>query len=260
MAHTIYENFYLASIVEDAYDSHLDLARFVTVDNSLVGTAGMKKVVNRYTATSGTEKLAMGKGNTKAIDVSMTSVEYPIALAQNKFTYYDEQEMTDPMLVPVGMNKAGADLFNTQNADIFAEFNKATLTHEATALDFEAFAMASAKMNIENLEGVEKFGFVCPLDEAEIRANLKDTLQYVTEFARQGYMGTVAGINLYTKRDAVQGTVIIGTKDAVTLYNKKGTEIEQKRDADVRQNDVFSRKYYVVALTDETKAVKITKA
>ncbi len=259
MAHTIYENFYLANSVEDAYNSHLDLARFVTVDNTLVGTAGMKKVINRYKATSGTEKLAMGVGNSKSIEVSFTPVEYEIALAQNRFSYYDEQEMTDPMLVPVGMEKAGADLFNTQNADIFAEFNKTSQSVSVTALDFDAFADASAVLGLENLEGVEKFAFVCPLDVAEIRKNMKETMQYVQAWATQGYIGTVAGVHVYTKKDAVEGTVIMGTKQAVTLFNKKGVEIEVERDADVRKNDIFSRKYYVCALTDETKAVKIVK-
>ena len=259
MAHNIYTNFYLSNEVEDAYNSHLDLVRFVTVDNGLVGTAGMKRVINRYTATSGTEKLAMGVGNSKAIEVSMTPVEYSIALAQNKFAYYDEQEMADPMLVPVGMNKAGADLFNTVNADIYGEFAKTSQSVTATAFDFDAFADASAELNLENLEGVEKFAFVCPLDVAEIRKNLKDTLQYVQAFATQGYVGTVAGVNIYTKKDATEGTIILGTKEAVTLFNKKGIEVEQERDADIRSNEIFSRKYYIVALTDETKAVKIVK-
>ena len=94
MAHTIYENFVLANEIEDQYNSLLDLTTFCTVDNSLVGTAGMTKVVNVYSATDGTEKLAMGAGNTKDIEVSYTDKEYKILLAQNRFKYFDEQEMT----------------------------------------------------------------------------------------------------------------------------------------------------------------------
>lgn len=68
----------------------------------------------------------------------------------------------------------------------------------------------------------------------------------------------VAGVNLYTKKDAVSGTIIVATRQAVTLFNKKGVEIEQERDGDIRQNTIYSRKYYLAALTDATKAVKIT--
>ena len=64
MANVIYDNFVLANEIEDQYNSHLDLMRFCTIDNSLVGEAGMVKKINVYHATSGAEKLAMGKGNT----------------------------------------------------------------------------------------------------------------------------------------------------------------------------------------------------
>lgn len=52
MAHKIYDNFYLSNEVEDQFNSHLDLQQFCTVDNSLVGTAGMKRKINVYKATS----------------------------------------------------------------------------------------------------------------------------------------------------------------------------------------------------------------
>ena len=58
MANQVYENFYLSNEVEDQFTSHLDLAEFCTVDKGLEGTAGMKRVINVYSATNGTEKLA----------------------------------------------------------------------------------------------------------------------------------------------------------------------------------------------------------
>ena len=257
MANQVYENFFLSNEVEDQFNSHLDLQQFCTIDNSLEGTAGMKRVINTYRATNGTEKLVMGAGNTKSIEVSLTDAEYEIALAQNRFKYYDEQAMKDPMLVPVGMKHAGTDLFNTMNADIFTEFNKTGVEVPASSLDFGAFADAVAALDIENIEGVNIFAFICPKDVAKLRKALKEDLKYVESFARTGYVGTVAGVNVYTKKDATEGEVIVATKEAVTIFNKKGVEIEQERDANTRDNSIFSRKYYIVALTNESKAVKI---
>jgi hypothetical protein len=263
MAHVIYDNFYLSNEVEDQYNSHLDLQPFCTVDNSLEGVPGMKRRINVYSATDGTQKLAMGEGNTKSIEVSYENKEYEILLAQNRFEYYDEQAMIDPMLVPVGTRHMGTDLFNTVNAEIYAEFNKATLTTAPTSFDFAAFVDAQAVLNLENLESVSIFGFVSPADMASLRKALKDDLKYVEAFSKSGYVGTVAGINLYTKKDAVPGTVIIGTKEAVTLFNKKGVEVEQpprdSEDANIRKNTILSRKYYLAALTDATKVVKMVK-
>ena len=257
MANTFYENFFLSNTVEDQFNSHLDLVPFCTVDSTLEGTAGMKRIIHTYRATNGTEKLTVGQGNSKSIEVSYTPVEYEIALAQNNFKWFDEHAMTDPMLVPVGMKHIGTDMFNTVQADIYGEFAKTGLEVTATAPDFDAFVDASAALNLENVENVSIFAFVCPKDKAKIRKTLKDQLQYVESYARQGYIGTVAGISLYDKADATEGEIIVATKDAVTIFNKKGVEMEQERDPNTRQNAAYSRKYYVVALTDESKAVKI---
>ena len=257
MAHKIYQNSYLSNEVEDQYNSHLDLLTFCNVDNSLVGTPGMIRKINVYTATNGTEKLGMGEGNSKSIEVSYAEKEYEILMAQNRFDYFDEQAMIDPMLVPVGTRHMGTDMYNHVNADIFAEFQKATLTVNASVFDFAAFVDAMAKLNVENEP--DTFAFVCPEDMAKIRKALKDDLKYVTEFSKNGYVGTIGcGTNLYLKKDATPGEIIMATRDAVTLFNKKGTEIEQERDANIRKNSVWSRKYYLAALTDATKVVKIT--
>jgi hypothetical protein len=265
MAHKIYDNFFLSNEVEDQFNSHLDLQQFCTVDNSLVGTAGMIRKINVYKATNGTEKLGMGEGNTKSIEVSYTPEEYKILMAQNKFEYFDEQEMTDPMLVPVGTRHMGTDLFNTVNGDIYGEFKKATMVVLADKFNFAAFVDAVASLNIESTDNQpekvapQTFAFINGADTAELRKNLAEDLKYVEAYARSGYVGTVAGVNIYTKKDATKGTVVVATRQAVTIFNKKGVEIEQERDADHRKNDIYSRKYYLAALTDATKAVKIFK-
>lgn len=266
MPNTPYSNFFLSNEVEDQFNSHLDLSRFCTVDNSLTGTAGMVRKINVYSATNGTEKVSQGNGNTLTITAGYTQKSYTIALAQNRFVYYDEEAMTDPMVVTVGMKHCGTDMFNTVNGDIYTEFNKATMVLPTANLDFAAFADAVAMLNLENIEGVEIFAFVCPDDMASLRKTLKDDLKYVESFSRTGYIGTVAGVNLYTKKDATAGTVIVGMKKAVTIFNKKGVEVEQSTgstrsadDANIRKNTIFTRKYYFVALTDERYAVKIGK-
>lgn len=257
MPNVVYDNFFLSNEIEDQYNSHLDLQQFCTVDNNLTGTAGMTRKIHIYKATDGTEKLKMGEGNTKTITAGYTEKEYKILLAQNRFAYFDEEAMTDPMVVTTGTRHAGTDLFNTQNADIYAAFNDATLTLVTTALGFDAFVDAAAMLNLENLEGVTIFGFVNPGDMAKLRKALKDDLKYVEAFAKQGYVGTVGGINIYTKKDALTGKVVLATKEAVTLFNKKGTEVEQEREGNIRKNTVYSRKYYIAAMTDETKAVMV---
>lgn len=150
-------------------------------------------------------------------------------------------------------------MFNTANGDVFAEYNKATLTTTPANFDFDAFVDASALLNLENIEDVSIFALLNPADMGDLRKSLGSDLKYVEAFAKQGYIGTVAGINVYGKKDAVAGTVIVATKEAVTMFNKKGTEVEQEREGNIRKNTIYSRKYYIAAMTNATKAVKMVK-
>ena len=155
------------------------------------------------------------------------------------------------------------DMFNTIQADIFAEFNEATHAiytgGDNKPIGFDSFVDAVALLNLEDIEGVEIFAFVNPTEMANLRKTLKDDLKYVEAFVRSGYVGTVAGVNIYTKKNAETGTIILATKEAVTLFNKKGVEVEQKREPNTRLNEIYSRKYYLAALTDDTKVVKIIR-
>lgn len=260
--HQAYPNHVLENSIEDQFNSHLDLMRFCTLDNSLVGVAGDKKKIRVYRATDATEKLAMGEGNTKNIEVQYAEKEYEILMAQNRFPYYDEELMRDPMVVDTGVRHMTTDMFNHTQADIFAEFNKATKTIPLVGTDyFAAFVDGVATLPGENQdERDDVFGFVHPNDKAAVRKALKDDLKYIEAYARTGsYIGTVAGVHLYTKKDAEEGTICCGTKKAVTYFNKKGVAVEQERDPNVRLNKIYSRKYYLVALTDENECFKIVK-
>ena len=53
-------------------------------------------------------------------------------------------------------------------------------------------------------------------------------------------------------------TAYLATKEAVTLFMKKQSEHEYKRQQEERINTEIGRKVCLVALTDATKAVKIT--
>lgn len=264
MTNTPYSNFYLSNEVEDQFNSHLDLMQFCKPDRTLTGTAGMTRKINIYKATDGTEKLAKGVGNTKSIEVSYTQREYKIQLAQNRFKYYDEDAMEDPMIVPVGVRYGATDMFNTVNGDVYGEIKKAKRVLLASKFDFAAFADAVSMFNLENLEGASIYALVHPKDMAAIRKAMGEDLKYVEAFAKNGYVGTVAGVNVYSKKDATPGAIYIAKRDALTAFIKKGTEVEQiaknnrsEDAANTRENYIYTRKYYLVALTDERYDVKI---
>lgn len=260
MAHTIYQNFVLENKLEDLLTTQLSLAQFCTVDNSLTEDAGMKKTINTYTATGDVEDLAMGVGNSEDIEVSFTPKNYTVGVTQGRFQYYDEQEMTDPMVVDAGLYALASKMTNDLTAKIIDEYDNASLTYDASVagLTFDNVVDAIAKYPYESEEGL--FLLINIADKANLRKALGDDLKYVEDFARTGYIGTVCGVPVYVSKAVPAKTAYLATKEAVTLFYKKGSEIEQERDANLRNNKVFARKVMLVALTDATKVIKITTA
>ena len=256
MAHTIYENIILSNKINDILTTQIDLNSYMTIDTSMTEQAGMKKVINTYTATGEVEELAMGEGNSTEITVSFVPTEYEVKTFQGKFAFYDEQEMTDPMVVDVGLEGSAKTMINTFTAKAVEEFGKATLTVPATAWNFEVVVDAIAKMNLESEEGL--FLLISPADQANFRKELKDDLKYAEGFVRTGYIGSVCGVPVIVSKAVPAGTGFLATKEAVSVFIKKDTETEYKREPDTRHNAYWVRKVAVVALTDATKVVKIT--
>ena len=273
MANTPYPNYVLENKFEDQYNSYLDLMMFCTVDNTLTGTAGMTKKIRTYTATDGTETLEKGEGNTKSIGVNYTEKDYKIETLQNRFEWHDEDEMEDPLVVDKGLEHQAVDMFNTANRKAIAQFADATQVVNTAKFDFNAFVDGVASITdlkiseSTEISGLGLFALVHKKDVAEIRKNLGDLLKYVEAFARNGYIGTCAGVNIYISALATEGEFVIATKQAVTYFNKLGTEAETSTkgnrnadDANVRLNTSFLRKYGIFALTDQNYAVKVKKS
>lgn len=258
MAHTIYENFVLENKIEDLFNTHLDLNQFCTQDNSLTENAGMKKKIHTYTATGNVEDLAMGTGNSGDIEVSFTEKEYEVGVTQGRFAYFDEQEMQDPMVVEAGLEGVAAKMANDLTSKIVTELGKTTLIKATAATNVVTFADvvdAIALFNTEDESGL--YMLVSPADLAVLRKSLADELKYVEAYVRTGYIGSVCGVPVYVSKAVPAHTIFIASKEAVTVFTKKGSEIEQERDANLRKNTIYGRKVSLVALTDGTKAVKI---
>lgn len=57
-----------------------------------------------------------------------------------------------------------------------------------------------------------------------------------------------------------KGKVVLATREAVTIFIKKGVEVERERDADHRRNDLYIRKVMLVALTNADKCIVLDEA
>ncbi|NYB73400.1 hypothetical protein HZF24_04520 [Sedimentibacter hydroxybenzoicus DSM 7310] len=261
MAHTIYDNAVIENKVANFMDTMLELSPFYTHDTSLTQEAGMTKTVHKYTATGAVRDVAQGEGNQSADDVgvSFTPVDYTVKYCQGRFPYFDEEEMKDPNLVNVGLEKMSANMVNDLTSKFYAELEETTqeMEYPALGISFDTVVDATAMFG-ENEEGL--FLLINPAQKAQLRKNLKDDLKYIEGFVRTGYIGSINNVPVYTSKAVPVDTAFMATKEAVTVFTKKEIETEQERDANLRKNVIFNRRCNVVALTDETKVVKLTKA
>jgi len=261
MANTVYSNEVLQSRLSDLLNTKMNTRNFMKIDTSLAENAGMKKVVNVYTYTGEVEELAKGDANTVRGAISFSPVEYDVTVKQQVFDYFDEEEMSDPKIVDYGMEAGSQVMVNELNSGFFAELEKATL-EQTYPLDgnptYDTFVDAIGKMEIEDESDL--FIVIGTDLKAILRKDEDFKSARMGEIVFNGQIGTIAGIPVVVSKLVGEGEAFIASREAVTLFVKKESEVEQERDGEKRQNTIIMRKVGLVALTDATKVVKITEA
>ena len=255
MANNVFPNVVIEAKAQDLLTTSLNARSMMTLDNSLSGTPGMTKTINVYTYTGEAEEVGVGEGNSTRGSVSYKGTDYTVKMVQQAFDYADEDFMKDNNVVDMGVKGATQLMTNKMTADFYAEAAKATLSHSADALSYDAIVDAIAKLNVEDESGL--FVVITPAQKAELRKDADYVAARMGEVVYNGQVGTIAGIPVIVSKAADNAYVM--SKDAVKLFIKKDVEVEQDRDADTRTNSIYLRSAYICALVDATKVCKIVK-
>ena len=255
----VFDNEVLENKIADTLETGLNAMSFMTVDRDLEQNAGMKKVIHTYTYEGAVEAVKEGQANTEKAKLTFVENEYEVQVKQEEFEYTDEQFMKDPMILEAGLKGAGTSMINDLNNDFFTEIAKTTTLSTYTgAIKYDDIVDAIAKMNLENEAGL--YVLINTAQKAEIRKDADFKASRMGEIIHTGQIGDISGIPVAVSKKVPANTVFVATKEAVTCFVKKDVEVEQDRIRNKRINIVIPRKVNLVALTDATKAVKITKA
>ena len=254
----LYENFILENKMTDLVNTALDVNALYTVDNSLEGEAGLKKVINKYTYTGEVEKLAKGAKNTVKGAVNFVPSEYAIERYQQTFEYNDMDVMQDPYMLDVATKGAAEVMANHIRAQYFAELAKISKVHNVSEFSYDGFVDALAEIGRE----VESDTFiVMGIDgRAAIRKDADYKASRQGEILYTGQFGTIAGVPCLFSKMVPAGTAYVTAKDAVKLFVKKSGSVEQDRDIETKDNTVVYDRHGVMALVDETKSIKVVIA
>lgn len=259
MANTVYANYVLEDKVTDLLTTSVNTRSLMTIDTSLAETAGMKKTINTYTYTGTAESVGERAGNTQVGSVAYVGKDYNVNMLQQKADYTDEDIMKDGNVLDVLMKGATQVMTNKLTADFYAALagDENIKTTTGSAFGYELIVDAIAAMNVEDESAL--FLLINPAQKAEIRKDADYKSAQMGEVIYNGMVGTLAGIPVIVSKAVPAGTGYLLTKEAVTCFMKKDVEVEQDRNADKRINEVYLRTSYVVAVTDATKAQKLTK-
>lgn len=256
MANTVFANKVIEVKAKDLLTTAVNTRSLMSIDTSLSAEPGMTKTVHTYAYTGTAEELGVGEGNSVRGAVSYTPNDYTVKLVQQAFDYQDEDFMKDNNVVDMGVKGATQVMTNKMTADFMAECAKASLSHTAAELTYDAVVDAIAKLNVEDESGL--FLIISPEKKAELRKDADYVAARMGEVVYNGQVGTIAGIPVIVSKAAENCYIM--TKEAVKLFMKKDVEVEQERDADTRTNSIYLRNAYLVALVDATKICKIVEA
>lgn len=256
MANTVYANKVLEAKAKDLLLTSVNTRNLMSIDSELSQTAGMTKTINVYTYTGTAEELAVGEGNTNRGSIAYQGKDYEVKMVQQAFDYYDEDFMKDNTIVDNMVKGANQVMVNKMTSDFIGELAKANLSSTFTTFGYEAIVDGISALNIEDES--EVFVVIPNSWKKDLRKDADYKAARMGEVVYNGQVGTVCGIPVIAT-NALTDAAYVMTKEAVKLFIKKDVEVEQDRDADIRQNSVYLRTAYLVALVDATKIVKLSK-
>lgn len=266
MPNTVFDNKVISSYAKEVLNTIISARNLMTIDTELTEKPGQVRTVNAYTYTGNVQELAEGVGNSQTSTIAYVGKDYRVKTNQQKFSYTDEQIMKDDKVLGYAVDGAAKAMANKMFDDFLAAL--ATTDSGSPLVPVVTFAKggkfgyttvvdAIAEMELENESDL--FLLVGPDYLAQIRKDANYIAARAGEVVYGGEVGSVCGVRIVLSKK-ISGCAYLMTKAAVTCFLKQDVEAATERDEDTRTTDMFLRAYYIVALTDATKAVKITEA
>lgn len=261
--HVLYDNEVIAVKLDSLLETKLNAQNFMTIDSSLQGQPGMRKTIYTYAYEGQLERLEMGQGNTISGKVTFTEEEHKVEVAQQMFQYQDEQVWQDPRIMEVAIKGMAETMFNDMNAKFFEEIAKAEIALTITgALKYEHVVDALELFVGADAANEDEAGLYL-LVGTKMRNEIRKDADFINsrqgEILYHGQVGSVCGVPVVHSRSIGENEAYLISKEAVTCFVKNSSQVEQDREPNTRTNYVYGRKVNLVALTDKTKIVKITR-
>jgi N4-gp56 family major capsid protein len=268
MAQTKLSNLINPQVMADMIDAKLPckvkFAPYATVDNTLVGQPGNTITVPKYSYIGDAEDVAEGiAAGTVVLSASSTQVTVKKAVKAVELT---DESVLSGYGDPVGQAglQIGQAIAQKVDVDCVAALGTASLTYDGSAAVISYAAIVNAVDKFAEEDGENKVLFIHPnqLTTLRLDSDFKDANKFPELVMVNGSIGKVAGCDVIVSNkvptDATTYTNFIVKAGALTIYMKKGVELESDRDILAHTTVLSAAEHYAVALSDASKAVKFT--
>ena len=275
----------MADMISATLPKKIKFSPIAKIDTTLVGRPGDTITVPKYAYIGDAEDVAEGVSmGTTVLTASTTTVS--VKKAGKAIELTDESVLSsygDPL--GEGTNQLGMAIAAKIDNDCLAALYTAPLTSDqsTTQIGYEGIVLADAVFGDEADEVSNKVMYIHPDQEQTIRLdeNFMDKNKYGLDLVMNGAIGKIAGIEIKKSKKIEKDAsgnwknpiVILATADpneapdadgtatedaALTIYMKRGAEVESDRDILAKTTVISADEHYGVALSNESKVVIAT--
>lgn len=260
----------MAPMISAKLEKAIKVTPFAKIDNTLQGRAGDTITVPKFQYIGDAEDLAEGvKAGT--VQLTTTTAEYKVKKAVKQVQLTDEAVLSG-YGNPVGEtnNQLGLAIASKIDQDAMDALQSATVAYTGTGkISYNGIVDAIDLFQEE--DNVEKVMFVHPSQVSELRKdeNFISREKYGNQVMINGEIGMVANARIVPSKrvplkEGVYSCPIVELRpeeqtgddtSALTIYMKRGVNIETERHLEDYTTLIGVDEHYVVALTDESKVV-----
>ena len=249
----------MADMLSAELPSKLKFAPFATVDQTLVNNAGDTITIPSFVYIGEAEDVAEGEAvtptklTTKSKDVKVKKAVKAVELTDESMLSAHGNPVDETY---TQLEKSLADKVDS---DCVTALKTATLEHTAGAqISYDAIVDAIDKFGEEDDE--VKVLFIHPNQKTIIRKS-PEYIKGVEKAFMTGVIGEIAGAQVVTSNkvpfDGTNYTNFIIKEGALGIYLKRDANVEKDRDILSATDVLVANQHYVVALKNESKAVKL---
>lgn len=252
----------MADIISAELPKKIKVAPLATIDNTLVGRPGNEITVPAYGYIGAADDVE--EGAEISIAQMSTSTKKAKVKKAGKGVEITDESILSGYGDPVG--EANKQLLmsiaDKIDDDCMNALKGATLTHDVSSsaiISYEGIVDAVDKFDEEDGEG--KVIFIHPKQVTQLRKdpNFLSKDKYPLEVIMKGVIGEIAGCQVVVSKRVDSSASMykcpIVKAGALTIYMKRGAEVETDRDIIKKTTVITADEHYTAVLSDETKVV-----